>query len=192
MHARIRLALAVFAFGLAGLAMWAYGRSTPEGGSVPESGADQAIVLSVSKASSSPIAVPDTSHAFLDAAMGIAFEYPAGFSVATATDETTGITMLFVRDVSGVRVQIVVTPFDERMVTKERILRDVPDLSIRNERPIEIAGAEAGLAFESGEGESKTREIWFAFGGKLYQVTALLADDALVQGILSTWRFGGR
>lgn len=87
--------------------------------------------------------------------------------------------------------EIVVLPFDEDTVlTKKRILQDVPEMAIKNEKNIKIGGDIGALAFESqDENIGTTYEIWFAHSGFLYQARTYKDFGPMMEEILKQWRF---
>src|SRR3989344_2478048 len=135
----------------------------------------------------------DISTRYTDTRFGFSFGYPTGFNVG-AFDDDNGRTVLIQRAEGGGSegVQIYIQPFDEAAaITKERVLRDLPDTVIKNPLTVKLAGAAAGLAFDSFEpGLGDTFEVWFARGGQLYQIKTRAKDKGAVAEIFRTWRFG--
>ena len=86
-------------------------------------------------------------------------------------------------------MQVYVSKFDQGVdLDIERVKRDVPDLAM--ESPIEIVtDGVPTVAFLSADGEVKYREIWFARGGRLYQVLAPAENDAMTEAIMQSWKW---
>lgn len=121
---------------------------------------------------------------------GFSFQYPKSFR-ASAFSEGEGEIVL-VQSTDGTSgFQIYVTPFtqEDTHLTEKRLLEEIPDLVIEESQQINVAGGGEGLTFLSNNGSGKTREVWFIQKGYLFQVTAPLASQALLQEILKTWQF---
>lgn len=86
--------------------------------------------------------------------------------------------------------EIAVLPFDEvGPLTRERILQDLPDMIITDEKDIMIGEEAPALAFESvDEGLGPTFEIWFIYGGNLYQARTYLEFGPQMTEILKTFK----
>lgn len=114
---------------------------------------------------------------------GFAFSYPDGFDVKEI-DEEPGFTVLAEGKDNKI-FQIYINSFDEQEpITPERIKKDLPDMQITQSQNFSLGGTDA-LAFQT---ETEI-EVWFVYGGNLYQVTALkdFTDD--LSKILATWKF---
>lgn len=86
--------------------------------------------------------------------------------------------------------EITVLPFDEASpLTKERILQDIPDMPIANEKNITVGKNIPALAFES-EDESigPTFEIWFIYSGNLYEIQTYAEFGPQMTDILKTFK----
>lgn len=86
--------------------------------------------------------------------------------------------------------QIFIMPFDEPgPITKERILIDMPDAIIDDPKMVQINGIEAFLFFGEDEDLGRTREVWFANDGYLYQVSSWASFDEELSKIMRTFKF---
>ncbi len=121
--------------------------------------------------------------------LGFTFSLSKNFSVGTFPEGEGE--MVLVKSIGGKtsEAQIYITEFDEPgPLTKQRILKDQPDLGLQNAADIAVDG-EPGVAFESETDGSKTREVWLVHSGHLYQISAKLEDQQLVSDILSNWNW---
>lgn len=130
---------------------------------------------------------------YTHAGYGFTFDYPADWN-ATSFYDGQGETVLAQppsasdqrinpRQISGLQIYII--PFDEPgPITKERILADLPEIKINDEKQIKIAGLDA-LSFESAE----LAEIWFVREGFLYQITASANNKEVLDNAVETLRF---
>ncbi len=119
---------------------------------------------------------------------------PGNFEARELPPDEGGATTLLIEAAERADgVQIIVSPFDEEIttLTQERILQDVPDLTITDPQPVEIGESNTGLAFKSGNEAfgGASREVWFVFRGNLYQISTYDRLDPLLKKIFSTWKF---
>src|SRR3990167_4703188 len=66
-----------------------------------------------------------------------------------------------------------------------------PDMVIKDAQEVSIGDKRKGLAFGSDNAafDGDSREVWFVFGGKLYQISAYMKHDDLLKGVFETWQF---
>ncbi len=136
---------------------------------------------------------------------GFSFSYPGSSNVSDFADSG-GKMILFKNAASDNGFQIFITAFDEPFdstqgksgpITKERILKDIPDMAISGDEYINIGGfdkltasGEKALSFISQDDlGGKTREIWAVHDGYLYQIKAYENFEKQMMEILSSWRF---
>jgi len=129
---------------------------------------------------------------------GFSFSYPEGFNISDF--EEGGGKVILVKNVgSSVSnnsnnyengFQIFIAAFDEPgPITKERILKDIPDMTIGGEQYIDIGG-ERALSFTSQDDlGGETREIWMVHGGYLYQIKGYKNFEEKMIEVLKTWKF---
>lgn len=88
--------------------------------------------------------------------------------------------------------QLYITPFDEKadVLTVDRLKTDIPDIKISEPQSIVVDGVGRGLSFVSEEDGRNKREIWFVYGGYLYQVTISIESAEIVYRVLDSWDFG--
>ena len=129
---------------------------------------------------------------------GFSFGQPDGFNISDF--EEGGGKVILVKNVgSSVSnnsnnyengFQIFIAAFDEPgPITKERILKDIPDMIINGEQYIDVGG-ERALNFTSQDDlGGETREIWMVHGGFLYQVKGYKNFEEKMIEVLKTWKF---
>ena len=129
---------------------------------------------------------------------GFSFGQPDGFNISDF--EEGGGKVILVKNVgSSVSnnsnnyengFQIFIAAFDEPgPITKERILKDIPDMKIVGEQYIDVGG-ERALNFTSQDDlGGETREIWMVHGGFLYQVKGYKNFEEKMIEVLKTWKF---
>lgn len=127
---------------------------------------------------------------------GFSFSHPKEYNASEFTEG--GADVVLVKDETGDGFQISIAPFDESgSITKERILKDIPDMAISGDENIVVGGfdgltasGEKALSFISQDDlGGKTREIWFARGGYLYQIKAYENFEKELLKIIKTWKF---
>jgi hypothetical protein len=132
------------------------------------------------------------SKRYKDPLERFSFRYPSEFSLGQFGDEEVGETILLQRPEEEAGFQIFVTLFDEpgRTLTVERIQNEIPNLKIIEPHPVDFAGEVLGLSFIS-EGESfgRSREVWIAKNGFLYQMSTYEREQSLLAEVLSSWDF---
>jgi len=144
---------------------------------------------------------------------GFSFGYPKEFTISEFTESNADVVLISDAKASGI-FQISVSPWDEPFdstqgkpgpITKERILKDIPDMRISNDKEISVGGFDKITA--SGETDStsspqkalsfiskdelgnETQETWFVHNGNLYQISALSSFEGELLKILATWKF---
>lgn len=116
---------------------------------------------------------------------GFSFEYPDGWNVSSFA-EGEGETVLIQ---PGVQIYISIFDEEETALTKERILADIPDLKIENDKQIKIANTIDALSFDSAnQGGQNTKEVWFVYNRFLYQISAA-GNGGVLDKIINTFKF---
>ena len=129
---------------------------------------------------------------------GFSFGQPDGFNISDF--EEGGGKVILVKNVgSSVSnnsnnyengFQIFIAAFDEPgPITKERILKDIPDMVISNEKEI-LVGGERALSFTSQDDlGNETQETWLVHSGNLYQISVFPSFEKELLKIIKTWKF---
>lgn len=127
------------------------------------------------------------SETYSNSKYGFSFHYSKEFNTSEFSEGDRDV--ILVKDETGDGFQISITPFDEPgPITKERILKDIPDMRINSDKEISVGGEKA-LSFSSKEESLETLEIWFVHLGNLYQISAFASFEKQMMKILDTWRF---
>lgn len=131
---------------------------------------------------------------------GFSFNYPEGLQISEFGEEQGRVILV------GDKFQIYVSAFDEPgPLTPERIREDLPNIVIENPQVVTLGGKTSDVGGKTSDVEErnvtalvffgrdpslgKTREVWFAYSGYLYQVSSLAEFDAQLSKILKTWQF---
>ena len=132
------------------------------------------------------------SKRYTDPGNRFAFSYPDEFTAGSFGDDETGETVLLQKTGEKAGFQIYITQFDEpgSVLTPDRIKSEVPGLPMIDARTVDFNGQVLGLSFVS-ESESfgRSREIWIAKGGFLYQMSTYESEQSLLAEVLSSWSF---
>lgn len=149
--------------------------------------------------SSSITAGADTSgltQEYRNATYRFSLRVPAGYTAQELPGAGGAGETVVLSSKNGDGIQIAISPFDEDTgqgytLTRERILKDLPGLTITQEQPIDIGDNYRGLAF-LGDNQAfggASREAWFVFDGNLYQISTYARLDDLLKAIFATWQF---
>jgi len=125
---------------------------------------------------------------YAHAGYGFSFDYPADWNADLFKDDVGDVAVI---QNSETGILIYIYPFDEPgPISKERVLKDIPDMKIENGRQIKIANSIDALSFDSDEREiGATKEIWFVRGKFLYQISAAEGSEETLNKMVETWRF---
>jgi hypothetical protein len=85
--------------------------------------------------------------------------------------------------------QIFFTPYMDNVITKSRILKDVPSGQFTDPIEVIIGDGTHALAFFSKTELGETREVWFIHDGYLFEVTAYKELDSWLAEIMKSWQF---
>ena len=133
----------------------------------------------------------DLPKTFRHESAGFSFSYPEGFTVSRLPSaEGGGGETIVIQDTKRqAGFQIHLEPYDDpdTNITAERLERDISEMKVKDPQEVLIGSVGKGLAWVASD--TGTREVWFIFGGTLYQLTAPLSNDTLLQRVLTTWRF---
>lgn len=143
-----------------------------------------------------PYIVPPLSTPYTNSTYNFSVTLPQGFAASEAADPANAADTIVFQDAHADGIQIVVTPFDEDTgggytLTQERILGDVPDLSMSDVQSVQVGDHYTGVAFKSNNPAfgGSTREVWFVFRGNLYQISTYEKFDDLLKAVFGTWQF---
>ena len=128
---------------------------------------------------------------YINTGYGFSFDYPSEWEVSYFSDETGKTILAQKADDPQQDVQVYIQPFDEpeTSLTKQRILKDLPGMTIENEKAMTLASGINALSF-SGRDENfgKTREVWFVHNGFLYQITAPSGNQEILEKMINSWK----
>lgn len=127
---------------------------------------------------------------YRDDAYGFTLSYPQGYTIGKFS-QGEGDTFV-IQNTEGVGMQLVVTPFDENItLTAERIKQDLPDLPMRDIAQTKLPSEDiSAVVFKSsGGGFGDSIELWFVYGGYLYQASTYLSQLTLLENVIGTLRF---
>ena len=140
--------------------------------------------------------LPPLTTPYHNNAHNFSLQMPEGFSVREASMDGVD-TIVLERSGAGHAglpegIQIVVSPFDEtKTIDVPMILESVPDMVITDDQVVEVGEEHRGVAFKSDslDFDGASREVWFPFRGKLYQISTYDRLDPLLQAMFTTWKF---
>ena len=134
----------------------------------------------------------DLSETYQNADYGFSFKYPKDFAVSEIAGDASEV-VLVQNIAKNIGIQILITPNDESDsdITAEAIHEKIPDLKISEPQEVLVGENRKGLAFKS-DNEAfggASREVWFIFGGNVYQISAYAELDGFLRGLFGTWEF---
>ena len=133
----------------------------------------------------------DLPKTFRHESAGFSFSYPESFIISRlpSAEGGGGETIVVQDSKRQAGFQIHLEPYDDpdTNITAERLERDISEMKVKDPQEVLIGSVGKGLAWVASD--TGTREVWFIFGGTLYQLTAPLSNDTLLQRVLTTWRF---
>jgi hypothetical protein len=126
--------------------------------------------------------------------LGFSFKHPSNFVVSTIPDTSGAEAVVVVNPETGIGVQILISSFDagEINITPKMIQENIPDLKISEPQQVVIGdGTRSGVAFKSDSSNfgGASREVWFVYNGRLYQISTYAELDGFLQGLFATWEF---
>lgn len=120
------------------------------------------------------------------------FKYPKDFTIQEIPTDT-GETIIVQNIPMKIGVQIVISKFDgpDIDLTQDYIQTQVPDMKITESQELLVGANRKGLAFLSDNENfgGKSREVWFVYGGNLYQISTYAELDPFLKGLFGTWQF---
>ncbi len=150
---------------------------------------DNDLVASVSHAE---YVVPPMVNDYSNERFRFSLKLPQGFSATELPFDGVG-NAIVLQDQANNGIQIYVTEGvgDANELTADMVRKDIPEMEISEVQPVEIGQGHRGIAFMS-DNEAyggASREVWFYFGGNLYQISTYARLDALLQAMFGTWKF---
>ena len=134
----------------------------------------------------------DMSQIFTHSDLHFSFSYPAGFTTSRLSKIEGGETIVVqnLTQRAGFQIHLEVYDDQDTDITLQRLNIDISEMIVNEPREVLIGlGGNAGKGLAFIAGDSGTREVWFIFRGILYQITAPLSNDTLLQRVLATWTF---
>ncbi|MFM2357275.1 MAG: hypothetical protein RJA61_12 [Candidatus Parcubacteria bacterium] len=107
---------------------------------------------------------------YVDSESLLSFSYPDNLNVSSVKDAD-GEVILLKTSEKGVVIQIFISPGEEGIViTPEIVKADIPELKDVEMKAVEVGSSRKGVLFSDSEGAG-IKNLWFAEGNKLFQVT---------------------
>lgn len=120
---------------------------------------------------------------------GFSLHYPQELSVKEHNEGDGTYTIVFENVTGEKSFQVFFTPYAGDMITPSRMARDIPSGKFTKPVEIIIGGNTRGLMFFSEGPLGRLREVWFLYGGFLYEITTHEDLDEWLSHIMTTWKF---
>jgi len=160
-------------------------RITSSATTTPALGADQSVT-----------AVSQSEKKYTDTRVGFSFTYPSAFTISSfgSVYDSAGKTILLQSDAGKKGLQVLVTQFDEdTALTDARIHRDLPSLTMSSVTPRQLGSArkraQAVVFTSTNSAMGESREAWFVYEKRLYQISAPLVAQEAFTAVLDSWQF---
>ena len=140
--------------------------------------------------SSVPYVVPALSKPYTNSKYHFSLMLPDDFTVRESSMD--GKDMIVFQNSKSEGIQITISPYDDiKVLTADMIEKELPDMKVSDAEPVEIGMYNKGVAFRSNNDafDGASREVWFVFDSKLYQISTYERFDKLLQKMFETWRF---
>ncbi len=178
------VAAALVCIAVLALLLWKLSGARPDTGSVRFVGAVGAM--------ESDYVVPPMERDYQNEQFRFSLKLPQGFTATELPFDGEG-TPVVLQDAQGNGIQIYVREVEgnPRNLTEAQIRTSIPDMKMENAQAVEIGENSSGVAFMSDSPDygGASREVWFYFGGNLYQVSTYARLDNLLQAMFSSWQF---
>jgi hypothetical protein len=120
---------------------------------------------------------------------GFSFKLPEG-TQSHEKFEGPGAVTITIEDIAEERAfQIFVVPYEEEVITKERLMQDIPSGRYGGEEEITLDGVPARAFVSTDNRLGELREVWLIRKGYLYEITTLIKDEVWLSDTLLTWKF---
>lgn len=130
---------------------------------------------------------PQNLSRYTDKKYNFSFDYPAFVTVGSFKEGVGDMILIQTKD-NKASAQIFIIPFDEPVaISKERILKDLPNMVIKDERNGAVGGHPAIAFLGKHETLGDTYEIWFTRDGNLYQIITKVSTFQFLINIIKTW-----
>lgn len=174
----------IMALGIAGYAL-------TRGSSVNFEGLLPSLTASAAFSDVETVPAPPLGPTYTNDTFHFSVQAPEEYNVQEFEEED--VHTVTIQDAQGNGIQIQIQPFPEDLavLTADRIREDIPDMRIADVQEVEIGENRKGVAFMS-DNEAfgrASREVWFVFGGNLYQISTYARLDPLLKDMFSTWKF---
>ena len=134
--------------------------------------------------------VPPLTKKYTNTSHNFSLNMPEDFSARESTVD--GKDSIVFENTQGQGIQILISPYDDiNVLTVEMIQEAIPELTISDSQPVNIGASHTGVAFKSDNDAfgGSSREVWFVFKGKLYQISTYKKFDELLKSMVGTWSF---
>lgn len=122
--------------------------------------------------------------------LGLSLEYPSMLSVSQFNEGDGAVTILFQQEGERNGFQIFALPYSEQTITAERIQKDIPSGVIQDPVEVVIGNNIRATVFSSVSPTiGDTKEVWFVYGGYLYEMTTYRELENLLGQVANSVTF---
>jgi len=130
----------------------------------------------------------DKINIFRSSDSSFSFEYLSNYKLSQLTDDVSESILI---QENGRGLQIYITDFTANMVFNAKLVKqELVGEKINNLKDVNMPGGFPAVSFSSTDPSlGDTFEIWFVKAGKLYQITAEVNHQTLLQTLIDSWKF---
>ena len=147
--------------------------------------------IRVAEAIAEPAPPPEGYIEYRNEHYGFLFYHSPRATVREVDEGQGAMTVVVENEVTARGLQIFIVPYTEEVISEERFRLDVPSGVVNNLEATNIG--ELGVPAITFNGHNQflgeTREVWFIYGGFLFEVTTFKGMPEWFAPIMQTWRF---
>lgn len=132
---------------------------------------------------------PEKNETYISKENKFQFSYPPNMTVKTIEDNDSLVVVVQNKKDRGVQLAISDWDEGEAVLTRARILKDLPYLVISDEKYIKVGGVDALSFFAKDTSFGQSREVWFVKNKKIYQISTPSDLVDVLEVMADSWRF---
>lgn len=132
--------------------------------------------------------IPSDWREHFNEEFGFSLLYPEGMRVREERNAERTRTILFEDVENALTFQLFFGPYNDPVITEERLRKDIPSGIVRSPETISIDGGEATAFLSHDMVLGEMAEVWFIRDGFIYEFTAPAPLAPWLRDVATTWR----